>query len=262
MNALGSIKDPYSAFIDSGMIRNTNGRIARPSRINPNERTMVFVGIGQSNIAASENSTYTPTNTGKVDNYNLYDGGIYAAQDPLLGTGLYMAGGCWLSRFADKLIDANICDRVILVPIARGSTTVQDWQPTGFMNVNLIAINNRLASSGLTPTAYLWAQGEANRFSITREAYRSALSSVIDSVRSQGWNAPWLLGKSTHANNDQDDTIRLAIDDLVNNTNIFAGGDHDTIDNSARYDTVHFNSVGANLAANLWRDAVQNANLQ
>lgn len=255
MYGTGSTSNPFDPFDYITASNNALGRTARPSRLAAGERTGIFVGAGQSIIAASENANYTPTNSGKVDNLNVFDGGIYAAQDPLLGTGKYMAGGCWLSRFADKLINVGVYDRVILVPIARGSSTVQDWMPGGILYKSLLAAHRRLAALGLTATATMWVQGQANA-GIAQATYQSSLSTVIASLRAQGFVSPWMLGKDTYVEGVTDANIRAAITALVNGADIFAGADTDGLNGANRYDGVHYTATGANAAADLWRAAV------
>lgn len=257
MFAIGSTaEDPFNAFVDAAQMANSAGRMLRPSRLSPSERTYIIVGVGQSMIAASENATYSPTNSTKVDNLNVYDGGVYAARDPLLGCGAFNAGGLWLSRLADKLIDADLCDRVILVPVGRGSTTVQDWNPDGFMFPNLLAASRRLSAKGLVASAYFWMQGQANAGAISRSEYRTQLLSIINGIRGHGFAAPWLLGKETYVSGVTDANIRGAIADLVNGQTILAGADTDTLGASNRYDGVHFNATGADSAGTLWKSAV------
>lgn len=255
MFAIGSLSDPFDAFNYPTASHNPIGRTVRSSRLNPSESTAILVALGQSLIASSENANYTPTNGAKVDNLSVFDGGIYAAQDPLLGAGVYNAGGCWLSRLADKLITSGAYDRVILVPIGRGSSTVQDWGPSGFMFKSLLAAHRRLAALGLVATCNMWMQGQANA-GISQGDYQAALASVISGIRAHGFTSAWLLGKDTNVSGATDPNIRSAIDALVNGSDILAGADTDGLSGANRYDGVHFSASGANAAAELWRASI------
>lgn len=260
MFASGSIINPITPLDYATASNNALGRTPRPSRLTPGERTAIILGVGQSVIAASENANYTPVNSGKVDNLNVFDGGIYAASDPLLGTGVFSSGGCWLSRQADKMITSGNCDRVIIVPIARGSSTVQDWAPGGILFPSLIAAHRRLAALGLVATATQWVQGQAN-IGISQADYQAALQSVITGIRSYGFVSPWLIGKDTYNGATSNANIRNALTAVINGSDILAGADTDSLTAVNRYDGVHFSATGADAAATLWRTAYLAAGL-
>lgn len=60
------------------------------------------------------------TNASKVDQISIYDGGLDAGLDPLVGHGLDAAPtrqGCVFTRVADQLITSDKFDRVIPVAI-------------------------------------------------------------------------------------------------------------------------------------------------
>lgn len=253
MFASGSVKEPFSFFDYPTASNNALGRVARSSRLVDPSRTAIIVGVGQSIIAASENANYVPVNSG-VDNLNIFDGGIYAAKDPLLGTGTYSLAGCWLSRQADKLITGGDYDRVIIIPVARGSSTVQDWKPGGLMFPNLLAAHRRLASLGLIATAHQWVQGQAD-IGISQADYQTALQAVINGPKLFGFDAPWLIGKDTYNGAVSNANIRAALAAVVNNVNVFAGADTDSLTGANRFDGVHYSATGANAAAELWRTA-------
>lgn len=259
MFGIGSLSDPFRVEYLTAF-QNLDGKAIRSSRLVEGERTKIIVGLGQSNSANSENALYTPTNTAKIDNLNVYDGGIYSGADPLLGAGFYSAGGCWQTRLADKLISGAFCDRVILGPIGRGSTSVLDWTPGGFMYPSLAAVCRRFSALGLTISAFLWVQGEDDH-GMAQDVYRDALMAMINSTRADGFVAPWLIGKSTYTQGNTDANVRAACASVVNGTTIFAGADTDGLVGANRYDDVHFSATGANAAADLWASAVTAASI-
>lgn len=265
MFGLGSVTDPFGRSRVSQIASAINdfppgNRALRRVEIPSGQRVKVFVGVGQSNIANTVSAKHTFTNPAVVDNFNMFDGGLYAAEDPLLGAQPYGGQGNWLSWFADKLIAADYCDRVILAPIALGSTTAARWAPGGDMYHSLLMVCKRLATAGLPVSAFLWQQGESDR-GTTQAAYQSSVGAMISAIRAAGYDEPWLLGKSTASTGvSQDANIAAAINALVNGTDIFAGADTDELVGSTyRADGAHFNPTGADAAASLWVAKVQAA---
>lgn len=132
----------------------------------------VYIGVGQSLISNADDAVYTTVNTTKVHNLNVFDGGLYNAQAPLLGTNIANAGGHWLPRFADTLITDLTHEHVVLESSALGSTYVSDWAPYSATNLTnpsgikaggqyrkLLASFRRCDALGLTITGVLWQQG-------------------------------------------------------------------------------------------------------
>jgi hypothetical protein len=262
MFATASSTDPLRIAASVGALAYQEpGRARRDPRQVAGEDTLVFVAAGQSNIAnTATGGTYTPTHASKIDNLNFLDGGTYAAADPLIGGNGTLA--CWLTRFADKLIADGRCDRVILVPVAVGATSVAAWAPGGAYNDHLKVAARRCQEVGLTISAFLWQQGENDCASGMNQAtYAGYLSGVIATPRALGFNAPWLIGKSTviDATPTTSSAIRAACAAAVNGTDVFAGADTDGLYGSTYRETVgniHFNAVGSDAAATLWKTAV------
>lgn len=131
MIGAGSKEDPFALVEDPTRPgwRFADGRTRSTPRLTAGETTKVIIGLGQSNIANSGQSAYTPTNSTKVDNFDIGSGGIWNAVDPLLGAGTNIGVGVgnWMTRFGDKLVTAGACQRVILVPCAIGQSSVTDW---------------------------------------------------------------------------------------------------------------------------------------
>jgi hypothetical protein len=258
MFAPGSKEDPFSIPVAAYTATSwPSGRT--PFKVKPGcENTGVFIGVGQSNISASENSNYSVTNIARIGNLNIFDGGVYAAQDPLLGTSKYSAGGCWLSRFADKLIGQAKYDRIIIVPIGIGSTSVSQWAAGGVFNRRILVAARRCEALGYGVAAFLWAQGETDH-GMAQATYSTALQSVIATPRAGGFNAPWLIGKSTYTQGVTDTAVRSALASVVNGTDIFAGADTDDIGSTYRHDNTHYNATGADTVAGRWAAAVSAA---
>lgn len=232
------------------------GKTQRDPRLVSGEATGVFILAGQSLGANSCDTLYTPTHGSKVDNLNVLDGGIYAAVDPLLGCD--ELNGNWFGRFADKLITAGKYARVILVPIALGSTLVADWAVGGAYNPLVSVAFARCAALGYTANAVLWQQGEQDGVAgTTTTAYEASLTSLINQQRGLGNTAPWLLARSTISSNTASTTIESAYAALINGTYIFAGADTDSLTGTTnrQVDGTHLNATGSDANATLWKNA-------
>lgn len=245
-----------------GCNKDVSGKILSTPRLAPGERTAVFVIEGQSGGANSVDTPYTPAHADKVDNFNIYDGGVYRAVDPLLGcttTGQDENGNIW-GRVADGLIDIGWCDRVILAPIAFGDTSVAHHRYGGELNPRLRIAPQRLAAAGLPVTAFILALGENdNQLGTPYGQIVAGLSEIIATPRNAGFSAPWLVGKCSYAFGVTSSVVQSAQAAVVNGIDVFAGADTDTLTGTAVYrqaNDVHLTAAGRNAAASLWVNAI------
>jgi len=91
--------------------------------------------------------------------------------------------------------------------------------------------------------------------------YASRLTSIISAVRAHGvdFAAPWVVGKCSYNGGATSAGVRAAQASVVNGTDIFQGGDTDTLTGTSVYRSsgdVHFTAAGANAAAELWKSAI------
>lgn len=263
MRSTTSRPDPYifpewAAGNPPGGNNRPAGKAIRNPRINAGENTGVFIVAGQSNASNyTMGAAYTQANPSKIDVLNIYDGGVYAATEPVLGCETYgsdQTRGNIFVQVADQLISAGVFQRVILIPIAIGGTPVNLWT-TPFGDRLMVAFR-RAQAVGLTVTGVLWMQGEADPGN-TQAVYQADLASVIAKPRAQGFAAPWFIGRCTYFTGTTSAAVRAAQTAIVNNVDIFAGADTDTLTAAYRYDNGHFNSTtGAAAAATLWKNAI------
>jgi Carbohydrate esterase, sialic acid-specific acetylesterase len=229
-----------------------DGKTPSSPRLNSGEATKIFIGLGQSNIANSGQTGYTPTNSTKVDNFDIGSGGVWNAVDPLLGAGINVGVGFgnWLTRFGDKLITAGACARIILVPGAIGQSSVTDWIAGGIFNQRMVVAIRRLQAAGLTPDAIFWDQGESDH-GMAEATYVSNLQSIIDQSRSLlGFTVPWFVNVATFFFGATDSTIAAAQMAIVNGTNVFQGANSDNyITSTYRYNVHHLTAAGAEAVA-------------
>jgi hypothetical protein len=230
------------------------GYASRSPRLVSGENTGVFVVMGQSNGAAyGSGSLITPTNASKVDTLSIFDGGMYEGKDP--GPNMDGLGTSWLYRLADRLIPGNFYDRVIMLPIAMGSALCIDYTPGGVLEHFGPVAHRRCAALDIPISGFLWQQGEGDG-GMGTAAYKALLQSVIDTTREAGSTAPWFIGKSTYSGGVTSATVRAACAEIVDNVDIFAGADTDTLTGAYRSDGVHFNETGCIAAAGLWQSAI------
>ncbi|MCA6118061.1 hypothetical protein J6524_24750 [Bradyrhizobium sp. WSM 1738] len=216
-------------------------------------RTAVIVVHGQSNAANYGSARYTAREA--VDNFDPATGKCFAAVDPLLGTdGL---GGSFATRLGDILIQTGRYDRVILVPLAKGSSSLSFLNNEGaHLTTNGIS---KLKAAGMTPTHILFQQGETDaRLTTTTEEYASLLHQLVKRFRAAGFHAPFYLSRSTKCGNAEPKNMAAvragqlaAVDEA--SLNVRLGPDTDTIGNEGRSpDGCHMNEAGTLANAALW----------
>lgn len=228
-------------------------------RIVPGERTGVIVTVGQSLITNNVSGTYSCGT--KVHNLCLDNGGVYQAVQPLLGCSI--SGGevrpsNYAMHLADKLIAAGHYDRVIIAPIGIGGTTVAQWAPGGPCNHRIGVVAQRLAAHGYVLDMILWHQGESDH-GIAATTMTSRLQAVIATFRTAGLTAPFLVAQASWNLSLTDPKVRQGQAAAVDNVSVFAGPNFDTLNNSYRADTTHFNQAGAEAASTMWLASIEAA---
>lgn len=235
-----------------------NGKTLRTSgiAINPAQKTLVLISAGQSNSGNINPSAYVPTNASAIDNFSIYDGAFYAPACPVLGTAWAMGNGPGHVglRVADALITAGKFDRVILVPVGIGSGAAANFQPGGLVDDRFRVAMKRLAARTITPVttgttwAIKWMQGESDNLAGTSQAsYTASMSATISQSYTDGFLGRWFLAKETMFNNAISAAIQAAQAALIDNVNVFFGGDIDSLTTATNRQTdgTHLNDTGA-----------------
>lgn len=218
--------------------------------------TMIALAIGQSNAASTSNKLYEPHN--EVLSY--YNGMFYKAKEPLLGSG--GDGGCVWTILADKLIDSNIYKRVILVPIAVGSTSIENWI-SGPVAQKLDKVLDELNKNGIKLTHIFWHQGESDTGS-DKLTYKTNLKTLVDKIWKNGQRAPFYCSVATYnayinnGLNGVDTTLQCAQTEFVHeNQNVLLGPNTDKLIFAIdRYDGQHFSGIGNLKYADLWFQSI------
>jgi hypothetical protein len=216
-------------------------------------RTMVALVFGESNVA---NEGESP----RVANervFNVFNGRLFRAEDPLLGaTG--QGGSIW-TRLGDELIERELYDDVVFIPLAEGRTNIAKWGPGGSLHRKLIERIREARSMGLTFTHLLWHQGRSDALSkTTTAAYQEAFHAMLDSIRKEGVTAPVYVSVATRCRKEgPNPTIQEAQTELVNSLEgIFEGPNMDRLGLEYRFDGCYFTDEGLQRAASLWLEVL------
>ncbi|MBW7967590.1 SGNH/GDSL hydrolase family protein [Bradyrhizobium sp. BR 10261] len=238
----------------------TAGRTLVSKALVAGESTAVFLTLGDSLMSNTVSSTYTPTQA-KNQNFNVYDGGLYATVEPLLGCNTNLAqfnSGCFFTRAADALISGAVFQRVIHAPIAVGGSVLSDYAAGGPVAGRFAAAHRRLVANGLTPThVFIMLGANDTNLGTSQASATLSLQSIIANIR--GLSAAnifvarhSIFGLATSA------AVQAAHAAVLDPTNkVFTGGDMDSLTSSANYwDNTHFNATGAAAAAVLATSAI------
>jgi len=227
--------------------------------INTAETNVVVILAGQS-LAANTSGTYSaPTNASAINNVNIYDGASYPPAANLLGcTNSAIGTGNVGTYLADQIINAGKAQRVWLVPIAVGGTSVADWA-TGNLSGRIGVTMRRLASRGITPSTtntsfiFVWMQGEQDAsLGTSSAAYQASFATIVSALTGAGFSGRIFVNLETYSGSTNA-TIRAAQAAVVNGTTIFQGGDIDTLTGGTNRqgDSTHLTAAGASAAAGL-----------
>jgi len=216
-------------------------------------RLAVILAMGASNIAneGDPNGIFVPKRG--VYNFNFFDGRCYAARDPLLGATL--GGSNLLTRLADMLVQGEIYERVLLVPIAYGGTYAVEWAPNGRMHPRLRRAIKMLRRRNIAMTHALWQEGEAEAAMPAPDPkmWVKQFHAVVDTVRSETSDTFIYVAQCTICRSQPNEVIRVAQRSVVDTAKrIFAGPDLDAIGIENRWDGCHFSVRGLEQAASLW----------
>lgn len=238
----------------SGHVCRTDaGGIPCNATVNPAQKTLILIVMGDSQRASVGPSSYTPTNASAIDNFNIYDGALYANLDPLLGqTQSTLGPGSIGPRLADLLITNGAFNRVILVPTGVGGSTSPMFDAGGVLYSRGCVAMKRLASRGITPAttgvtfAAIWFMGE-NDTATTSAAYRTALQHQTAYMQSCGFSGRvFMPNTETILSNTTNATIQGAQTALIDGVTYFGWGNMDSLTGGTnrQADGTHLTAVG------------------
>lgn len=186
--------------LDQPLLVDSTGRLLGSKLKTPvpcppqDDRTAVLLAIGQSHASNDSGQRYRSAHGERVLNY--HDGKCYVAESPLLGaTG--RTGESW-TLLANRMIDAKLADRVILVSTAVGGSFARRWRDGGDLNATMLEVLREMQPR-YRVTHTFWMQGEADLAARTSEAdYTTMVRSLVGSLRRAGMSGPIYLSVSTY----------------------------------------------------------------
>ena len=210
---------------------------------------MIALAFGQSNAGNYGKNAYTPHNA-FVFNFN--NGKLYTAKDPLIGT--EGKGGSVWTRLGDKLIDSGLYNKVILIPIAAGGSSIERWG-SGDCFKKLQQTLIMLDSLHIRLTHIFWHQGETdNILNSSKAKYKENLGAIFQVLRKYQSADFYVSIASYHPVSiakplGVDNVIREAQKEFINeNKGVLVGPDTDTLIHAIhRHDSVHFSDFGMSL---------------
>jgi hypothetical protein len=275
----GSPSDPFFTNpvpqTETPVINVTAANVLRSQTVNTSVRNLIIIAAGQSNIVNVAPSNYTPTNSTVLDNFDITSGAIYAAVDPLMGCNWVLSStvnGNPMLRLADNLITAGKFDRIIIVPVALGGTSVAQWF-TDYPSGRIESALNRIASHGIVAGTnvtiiVIWAQGETdNQNGTTQSTYTTTLNSGIAASRAAGFTGTWFVAEQTWLSGTTSAAVQAAQAAVVNHgSNVWAGPNADALNGSVcgsgsatacrQGDNTHFSDAGSFSDAAAWQAAL------
>jgi hypothetical protein len=146
----------------------TAGRTLVSKTLIAGESTAIFLTFGDSLMSNTVNSTYAVTQP-KNQNFDCYNGGLYATVEPILGCQINAAqynSGCFFSRVATNLSPIGVYSRVIHAPMAVGGSVLADYAVGGAVNGRIGAAYRRMVANGLPPAAVFIMLGANDQFKV------------------------------------------------------------------------------------------------
>jgi len=216
-------------------------------------KPLVILIAGQSNVAntlpfLSKNSSFI---------YNFYNGKLYFAKDPLLGS-TDNKGSLWI-RAAERIVAQSTYNSVVLMSVARSNSSINDWIDSGKYN-NLISRTYSLASSrDLTPDIIIWGHGERDSIDGMRGAeYSEKLQQLMNNITTFHQAKPIVVSITSKCYlTPENNEIRDAQYQLINNMNeLNIGPDTDRLGPQYRYDNCHFNNKGSDILVSDWTKSI------
>jgi Carbohydrate esterase, sialic acid-specific acetylesterase len=242
--------------------------------------TDVWFIFGQSMAGNYSEGRYTAG-----PNTFAYAGGglCYPLSDPVTG-GDGEDAGPW-TRLADLMmnqigLDSFGINRIVVTERAIAGSSITDWIPGGAHNGYLVAQIKDAIANGLTPTRFIFSQGEQDAGGdMTTQQWADNFNAILTSIRSTGAAAPVYVSQETICNFRTSDNpspakvvartpdyyikhelgriaIRAGQTVVVNGTSVRAGPNLDQIGAQMRADGCHMGFAGLVMEANLWMKAL------
>lgn len=271
----GALQDRNWLYPVGAVMINTRGRTRVDIASALGAGTGIYIITGQSNAQNFSPTPYVPTHGSAIFDFNIYDGCLYQSAAPHLGCSGQI-GDCWSWVFADKLITDGFHTKVILVHIAIGSSLFEDWTPPPALGSvfpyynRIVATASRLSAAGITPTAILNEEGEANAQVGTSAANTTAaINRMVDGWRANNITCKFFQSLSTWLGSalPSNTAVRTGVGNSIDHSSprkIWLGADTDTLNGTYRLaapDEVHWNGwaggSGMDAVSDLWKTIIE-----
>lgn len=265
MSIVSSAPDPYAVKDLSSVITGGNGYTQASSTIAAPSTTKTIITAGQSNMASVIGTAYTVTNSSSVHMLNIYDGGFYNTQDPVLGCAFNPASSNIsniVGPLGDNIINRAKATRVITCSVGIGGTTYASWEPGNAADhyTRLKVAILRCRARGLEPDFIIWGMGESDNIAGTSAAsIKASIWATVDALRASpvSCNTPVYIGLYSMFGGTISATVRSGVTTSVDAGRIIRlGYDADTNATIAggfrEADGTHFNNTGRNLVGAGW----------
>lgn len=246
---------------------NTSNKIEIDCNSIEKTNTMVILAYGQGNAANGGEVKYTPTH----NVFNVFNGKCYKADDPLLGA-TDNKGSVW-GRLADKIINHNMYQNVVIKSIAVGGSPIVSWTVdgtgVGYMgklygnyHSRILDADDELKSLGFSITHILWHQGEADTINgTTTVEYKERFLDMLNNLRKNNITAPIYVALASRYHTQTSQAVINAQKQLIQEYNdILEGPNTDIIDkiDDRTKDGQRFSQTGLEKHANAWLEALKN----
>lgn len=242
------------------------------------KQTISFFGIGDVYITAGQSNAANWGASKQTANFNQIsylntaslESWTHATDVPVSSSDNIGTRGSIWPILGDLLVNTDSDIPVAFACIARGASSVCEWEPT-ITSVcskdsdnypNLKALLDYFGVNGFK--AILWHQGEKDRGN-TKDNYVISLKNIINTSRiDAGWNIPWYVALASYQNGVHNQVIEAQTQIIDEMSYVFLGAKtDDLIDNDSetglpwRRDGVHFTNEGLEEHANRWYNVLQ-----
>lgn len=223
--------------------RDVNAKVLTAQTINTSVQNCILIGAGQSNSPGTivAPTAFVPVNTNALDFLNPYDGAIYRATDPIIGSGASTPTSIAvpLLRVSDALVTAGKCSRVIILAIGIGGTAIADWAVGTFKDRIPVTMRRILAlytttganvACGVTniTCVILWGQGETdNALGTSSVSYQASYVTLKANAAAAGFVGRWLIATQTYFALVTSAPIQAAQAAIRNGSDVLAGANGD-----------------------------------
>jgi hypothetical protein len=209
--------------------------------IDISKTNLILIQMGQSNWSNAAPSLYTPANASAIFQLNIYNGKIYPAVDPLLGTTNTFGNASTSSanpalRLADQLITNGNFQRIYIVPASIVGSHVADWD-TGLNATIIPVIFRRIVQKGIAcnttnvTCVVTWGQGEADVLTGTQPSYTVSITNVISKTQAAaGYSILFFVAQQTYFQGATNSGVVAAQAAVVNHgSGVWAGPNADAL---------------------------------